>query len=510
MEVASVSNHLRISDPERGRGYLRKALKGDVLYGFYRHKQLQISFVKASGGTTRVTDLLTRQMVTDGIISEHQHMQCQQRMEAEFATVAQVAAHDEASIEELYDLCHKIRLDTLGSGAFEQAATAAANRSCDFDLTGCIDQHRKKAQLLHSCKAIVFALNQPEFLSFMEDDLEAAQQLKKDIYVLCGSNWLQNHLDCRNVTFLSVEEDGIAYDKKLQGCIDCAEACIFAYGEDGLLKCRSLNVDSIVHAVPTGYYCQAVTNQLGQKKPCLVYIPAHFDITPWVGLRERTRLSFWHLAQLWKAHGDKIYAMDVPQLYRLYPSFFINIYENDPASAPSPIVVDLPEGGDVFSQFDSCRETAIGNYLSGFEDTSYTAAYFDKSLQPQPICYDSTQKQPGILVHAVRIKRAKASRVISCEKGKTLRQMFTSDQTGIVSNFLFFMTQKLATLYNDLRQDRPMEQANVATGHLDYMLCYRENERIETFPLFRKTCIAMKENGEFIFFNFRLGGGQVF
>jgi hypothetical protein len=41
------------------------------------------------------------------------------------------------------------------------------------------------------------------------------------------------------------------------------------------------------------------------------------------------------------------------------------------------------------------------------------------------------------------------------------------------------------------------------------MLETEDGVRRETFPLFRKTCIGMKENGEFLFFNFRLGGGKV-
>ena len=81
--------------------------------------------------------------------------------------------------------------------------------------------------------------------------------------------------------------------------------------------------------------------------------------------------------------------------------------------------------------------------------------------------------------------------------------------TALVSNFLFFLTPKLAALYNTLRDDRKEEQAAVDTGHLDYLLEYRNGKRVESFPLFRKTCIAMKENGEFLFFPFRLGGGCI-
>ena len=41
------------------------------------------------------------------------------------------------------------------------------------------------------------------------------------------------------------------------------------------------------------------------------------------------------------------------------------------------------------------------------------------------------------------------------------------------------------------------------------MLSYEGGKRTETFPLFDKACIAMKEDGRFLFFHFRLGGGSV-
>lgn len=37
----------------------------------------------------------------------------------------------------------------------------------------------------------------------------------------------------------------------------------------------------------------------------------------------------------------------------------------------------------------------------------------------------------------------------------------------------------------------------------------KAGKRIETFPLFRKACIAMKKNGQFLFFSFELGGGAM-
>ena len=145
-----------------------------------------------------------------------------------------------------------------------------------------------------------------------------------------------------------------------------------------------------------------------------------------------------------------------------------------------------------------------------FGTTALKACLFDENGNRADICYTEAQPQKGILVHSIRVKQAKNARVISCPKGVTPRSMLTLTQdTALVSNFLFFLTEKLGVLYNDLRSDRPREQADAAAGHLDYMLCCENGARKETFPLFAKTCIAGKEDGSFLFFPFELGGGTL-
>ena len=79
--------------------------------------------------------------------------------------------------------------------------------------------------------------------------------------------------------------------------------------------------------------------------------------------------------------------------------------------------------------------------------------------------------------------------------------------THLVLNYLFFLTSRLASLYNQLRKNRPMEQTTIQGGHLDYLLRRDGQERMETFPLYRKACMALMEDGSFSFFHFRLGGG---
>ena len=244
----------------------------------------------------------------------------------------------------------------------------------------------------------------------------------------------------------------------------------------------------MVTAVPNGYHAQALCNLPGQKKPCVVYIPAGLDITPHVPLTSPTRLSFYHLAKLCRDYGREIYTLSCEALYEKYPRYFLNIYDTSGKTLP----LTLRDDGEDFSQR---REAAVAEFLNGFSNIRYKRAYFEEEK---------------ILVHSIRVTKAEGAQVISCPKGVTPRQKLKDRKgTALISNFLFFLTPKLGTLYNDLRADRPREQADAAAGHLDYKLEYREGKRVETFPLFQKACIGCLRSGEFIFFPFRLGGGQV-
>ena len=144
----------------------------------------------------------------------------------------------------------------------------------------------------------------------------------------------------------------------------------------------------------------------------------------------------------------------------------------------------------------------------------YRTGYVDEAGNLHPVNHREDQVRPGVMVHSVKVRKADSSGVISCEAYASVRDMIRRQMGGgeglrIYSNFLFFLTPVLARLYNALRSERPQERIDFEKQHLDYMLVREGDKRTEAFPLFKKACIAMKEDGRFLFFNFRLGGGQI-
>ena len=484
---------LRLTENNRSKGYTRADLRQDVLYGYCRLREVSVSASRKERIATRVTDGMADQMLAWGLITPAQKEHYEQVL---LKDLLHIDRFDHYPSEELYAHISTVRQSALGRASTDAYLRQQALEGFCFSPDG-IDQQAKKDALLENCQALIFCLTEAQFMNLMLEDIQKAT--KKEVWVLCDPALHSLLPDCCRL--LEAIDGNILYDQRLQEYIDSGNACLFFYGEDGLTACRGLLTDAVVHAVPAGYFAQAVTG-LWSGEGCITYVPKGMDITRYVPLTQKTRLNFSILCRLWQDHGESIYDLNLQQLYRHFPEYFVNVYDGKPSGLPLSIEADT------LSDFDKQLDEGLSSYLSGFPNAEYQSAYFDEALSRQPICYNSAHNQPGILVQTVKIKKADGAQVISCEKGKTPRQMFEKLQlpgVGIVSNFLFFMTPKLGILYNDLRSDRPPEQADAASGHLDYM----KLGSTETFPLFSKACVAMKEDGRFLFFNYHLGGGSV-
>lgn len=75
-------------------------------------------------------------------------------------------------------------------------------------------------------------------------------------------------------------------------------------------------------------------------------------------------------------------------------------------------------------------------------------------------------------------------------------------------NFLYFLTDKLITDYNELREGYPLEQLDLNNIFLGYNL-QNKIERKESFPLYNKGFIAYTNSGKIVFGNRKLEAGNL-
>lgn len=575
-----MKDRLRIVEDDWTYGsYPREEFRWDIIYTVLQYKEMNGMFHLHSG-TLTLQDTFAEQMAADRIISQIEKKKYEKRA---VAALLPLSRFDHAHIEEIYGELQRERKSFFGVEQIEKEQQRMAQRGIAFDPTGGIDQRRKKEEVLASCKAAIFALTDCRYFPIMKKDLENALKNGKDIYVIAdreGGNdipskpFLEQMLASgkngsgkashseggedslhKRVRYLLMESRNggihlasIEKQVSLQNYIDEKKAVFFAYGEEGLLQCRRMKLDSVVYAVPSGYFAKTVTNQLGETKACVVYIPAGFDVIRWVPIMEKTRISYAHLARLWEMEGDSVYSQRPEELYLCNPRVFMNIYGR---SGPNSISdhICLPDGhvwyredpeqecsgaddvfakksisGEVvpkqsdtvrglFRQFDQRRDRAIREFFHRQGQLQYESAYFNDEMERTEIPWACEEQQRGIFVQAIRVSKNNRAFVKDCE-GKMLRNALsqtTKTEQGwrLISNFLFFLTPGLVQVYNAQRRKRPEEQISFAGGHLDYLYETENGERRESFPLFRKACLGRKRNGQYLFFHFALAGGTV-
>lgn len=532
---------LRIIDDHWTYGsYHRIHYKKDMLYTFFQY--VDIHFVWNVGmGSFSLQDRLVERLRAKGLISEE--TACRYH-ETALQFLSQMADYDPWPIEDIYGQIRQIRRKILG----EDVLAADWQQRCagfegEASVGWGVDQRAKKEDLLQKKESILFALCQPEYFSQMVQDIKAALERGNKVYLLVvpeeGMALPSRHAveaawktlsstdkSVENIGWLFMTKEGTRLDfseitgeGSLQADVEQNRAALMVYGEEGLIHCRNLQIESIVHAIPYGYHARAMVNQLDGGRPCVVYVPSHFDITRWVTMTEKTKVSYWQLWQLWKDHGDRIYDLTVDQLYDGYPQYFLNVYENGQecpeAQQEYPIRISVGTGvsSETICSYYDLRDQAIADYMNQRPGVTYLSTYFTKDMEQISIPWDHPEQQTGILVQGVRVAAAEKARIIHCDSTMTLRQQLQCGTMApglqLYSNFLFFMTPKLTELYNKLREDRPREQLREKQGHLDYQLYWQDGHRVESFPLYRKAVLAKKRDGRFLMCQYALGGGEL-
>lgn len=484
--------------------YHRGKYRTDTLYIMYRYKEIDVLY---AGGHFYVRDflcesLLEQQKLSEEAVGEYQN--------ALLAFVSHLWDVDDWPVEEIYEEILRMRRNYLGKEVLERQKWEEMQEAKEITWDSVLCQQPMKDKVLTDAESILFVITEMKWFLTMKEDLFHVLELGKKAIVLCGSEgselptkpllrkFFQKEYERIRLVELEKERNSIHFGKiqKVKEFSDWKGMAMFFYGEDGLLHCKHLRIPTIVHAEPKGFYARALVNQLDCDRNCIVYVPPHFSMIPYVPLVERSVCTYWHLAKLEERYGDVVYSMSVEGCYERWPEVFVDIYQNG-KEINTPI--SISGSVDSYADFQERKEEAIREMLQKEKGVRYLSKRF-------------VQEDGNVLVHGIVAEHSEHTEVLSCADGKTLRQIWKQERKkGIVfcSNFLFFFTKKLALLYNQERGERPLEQIEEKQMALDYCLCWKEGRRVESFPLYKKMIIAMKSDGTFLLCPFRLRGGRI-
>lgn len=404
----------------------------------------------------------------------------------------------------------------------------------------------------------LFYLSEAEFTEDFKEDLQEALLSGKKVFILVSERedgvlptgeLLREILgDSRPVVIPVPDLSGsMNYSKvpvpaELEKAISDGEAILLGYGEDALMSARNLALPAFVKTCPHGLYTRAVTGLFSLERTSLVYVPAGFDILPYVPVIRRTELHYNLLAALSRKYGEEIYRMLQPEslgegvysgpravmtrsdgreemlarLRKWEPELFFNIYDDH--------VPPIPAGGFQWTSgsFEKAREQFLTEKLRAIPGIRCLHACFRKNdsgkplLDPAPaeIDWEAETTARQLIVDGIVADPSLdiEFRIEGTGQRSPREEAMAHPENGtaILSNFAFFFTEKLRTLYNLHRMKRPGEIQKAPSGYVDY---YRftdsERKRHESFPLYRKLCLGRKEDGSFRVFPFELRGGCV-
>lgn len=511
---------LHLTDPQwRYGGYTRGSLAGDILLGQYSYADASAVMMPRM---VLARDLWAEKALENGWITGEQESDYATRLQT---LLSRFVTDMESPYEAIYDAVCALRREAFGPDALDRIFLETARKESCCRLPMDIDQEETGRTLLRQSRYALFLLDDAALAPWMRRDMAFAADSGAAVRVLYGGEGTsfagREVLKALLGSPPDVEmgPNGLGDcegDEGLAAAVERGEACLFWYGDRGLSSCRCLRLPAMVKCVPRSLLSRALTGQFTETGRCAVYVPPSFDILPFVPLVRPTAASFRHFAWLYAVHGGDIYSMTVQDLYRRFPETFFSLYEEKLPGMPPGMKWrgDMPQTEDWYADFCRAREAAVGAFLDGVSGVRRVNGWFAlDTLEKQPVPWSARGEAKGILVHGLVIDRIDDAGVILAEGTPVSpRALLYSEMEPpalqVFTNYLFFMTSRLIALYNRLREDRPREQLRCAGGHMDYLLRVQDGKRLETFPLYQKGCMGMTEDGQFVFFHFRLRGGQ--
>ena len=511
--------------------YCRGDLRGDILYGV-------ISFCGM--------DLL---MAPDGMVFAQDAWEsrcrpflppasCREYL-ARLQEDLRAVATDETPFESLYETALSLRRQVFGPELDNLSLRQAQSPPPGWDRVD-YAQPAFLDRWVREKRTVLLLLQDVRYVSFLRADLAMLRGRGLRVYVAVSDtargsfpseSLLRSLFPGESFSFLHCEGPlSQAWSEDESLARDAAQGDVFLlyYGEKGLTDCCRLSVPAYVRCVPESLTGKALAGAFTGRGLCGIAVPAHFDILPLVPLRRRTLASFRQFAFLCDQveegdpAGEDIYRLSARELYSRWPEAFFSVYEERNLGFPRGIV--WPQTRPVesstqlvpsawYADFCDRRDAALAALLDSLPGVRALGGWFAlESWARGPVPWTAEGEAWGILVHGFRLDRPVSARVI-LSVGEPVSPRHLAEQIGpdavcITLNYLFFLTSRLAGRYNRLRDQRPREQMRLPCGHIDYLLQQRDDHRVETFPLYRKACMALKEDGTFAFFHFRLGGGS--
>ncbi len=493
-------------------GYLRKKFFGQNLFRQYSFKEI---YIDVTNENRMIQDAWMEYLLKHQVIDEKKYEAYWNKINE---LIGDFEAYKTSSDQEIYhDIC-KVRNEFITLK--EMKCIYEHLMQDELENFMFINQTKEEEVAVKESTDIIFFISDVRFLQYFVKDMQKYKHhnlyllLKRQSYfndeILNAAYGYRYQIITEDTEKYYVDFSKITSNDMLNKSIAQENVLLIAYGEEALLSVKDLKIPSIVNTTAECVATKTMTNNFSSGGISKVYIPKNCNIYPYAKISEKTKISYYHLAKLADEYGMGIYRRSCETLYWKYPEHFLNIYD-DNMTHRSVFYNAIEKNED--SDFSDYREKFVESFLLDIPNITYKKGYYKASnLKEIDIDWKTKEMREAILVHATVLHNVVKANIVNLKEQEHARRFFykrSRESIQIISNFLFFTTEKTIALHNRIRKKCPRECIENRSEHVDYLRIKENGIKRESFPLYNKSCIAMDKKGEFKIFRFQLNGGML-
>jgi hypothetical protein len=372
-------------------------------------------------------------------------------------------------------------------------------------FTGINQWNKLKKNLLESSILYIF-ISECKYLTLMYKNIKELSHLCDEIHVVVNdqadlfpptktammSPWISewNSKNKVQIVLKSLEQEDIGFNLKNESILN-EQDLILGYGEWCLGAFKGLNINSYVICESNEIISRGLTNALDKSELHCIYIPKHFDLIHTCTIVEKSVFNYRVYDWLSETYGDGVYNMSPKEILNEYPEFFLSHDLQHPLTFLSK--------ADVFENEQDFMKYKVKTLIEDFDSSEPSIEIKDTVL------YDSKDDPMKVTTALIKDINTHEFKIESFSESKDIRKHVKENSLthGIVSNFLFFTTEKSIGTFNGIRHDREKEQFNEFGWHIDYM---KQGNR-RGAPLYNKAVFGQNLEGDLIFERLSMGGG---
>lgn len=295
------------------------------------------------------------------------------------------------------------------------------------------------------------------------------------------------------------------------------QSLVVGFGESLMFSLNQSNFDYYILAAVKSIRAQRYTNLYHDSSAKIPFVAAKVFAGEIAALNfsgvELIDKSLYHYDYLF----DKIGRHKEQSISQICPEIKFNFYSTTFLDADlTEFKVDRKKD---LSNIESIKQAKFKEIIENDNNLTYLSSYYNlEDFTKFNSVNNLIKVEEPLIFNSIIFKNSKKIKLKPFLAKNTNRGIVSArklvakssqpENSAFYNNFLYFLTDKLISDYNELRKEYPLEQLNLDNIFLGYYL-QNYKERKESFPLYNKGFMAYSNSGEIIFGNRSLGAGSL-